>query len=352
MTRWFVVAALMAALGVAAGLLIFAFVFPGQPKIGVIDVPFTVITEDSSYVISEYLNYARRDDSIKAVVIKITSPGGGAAASERLYRETGKLREEKPVVLVMNGLVASGGYMMAMGATHSYAQTSSLVGNVGVVSFSDPLIPPLPDESVLATGPYKLSGFSREEWFGIVEDLKEAFAQIVVSERGEDLKEAFAQIVVSERGDKLRISQDELVQGRLYSGMHAVRLGLVDGLGGDSDALEKAAELSGISNYGLVDVNLEVMRQYVKDLEGILPSLGGGNHSADAMALLGREYRGNDPALQYEGIEPNSSLERLEALRGLILYGRLGTKQEDPLPEFPLELNHPNIYYLYVGNAR
>ena len=67
---------------------------------------------------------------------------------------------------------------------------------------------------------------------------------------------------------------------------------------------------------------------------------------------LGREYRGNDPALQYEGIEPNSSLERLEALRGLILYGRLGTKQEDPLPEFPLELNHPNIYYLYVGNAR
>ena len=116
--------------------------------------------------------------------------------------------------------------------------------------------------------------------------------------------------------------------------------------------LEKAAELSGISNYGLVDVNLEVLRQTVKDLEGILPSPGGGNHSADAMALLGREYRGNDPALQYEGIEPNSSLERLEALRGLILYGRLGTKQEDPLPEFPLELNHPNIYYLYVGNAR
>ena len=158
--------------------------------------------------------------------------------------------------------------------------------------------------------------------------------------------------MVSERGDKLRISQDELVQGRLYSGMHAVRLGLVDELGGDSDALEKAAELSGISNYGLVDVNLEVLRQYVKDLEGILPSPGGGNHSADAMALLGREYRGNDPALQYEGIEPNSSLERLEALRGLMLYGRLGTKQEDPLPEFPLELNHPNIYYLYVGNAR
>ena len=139
-------------LGRGGGVAYFVFVFPGQPKIGVIDVPFTVITEDSSYVISEYLNYARRDDSIKAVVIKITSPGGAPPASERLYRETGKLREEKPVVLVMNGLVASGGYMMAMGATHSYAQTSSLVGNVGVVSFSDPLIPPLPTRACWPQG--------------------------------------------------------------------------------------------------------------------------------------------------------------------------------------------------------
>ena len=336
LTSRYVIAPVLAALGVAAGLLIFFYAFPGKPSIGVIDVPFTVITEDSSYVISEYLNYARRDDSIKAVVIKISSPGGGAASSERLYRETEKLAEEKPVVLVMNGLVASGGYMMAMGATHSYAQTSSLVGNVGVVSFSDPLIPPLPDESLLVTGPYKLSGFSRQEWFGNLEDLKEAFAQIVISERG----------------DRLRISRDELVQGRLYVGIQAVRLGLVDELGGDNDAFTKAAELAGISNYGLVDVNLEVLRQFVKDLEGILPPPGDGNGSEDAMALLGRGNAGGDPAMQSLDVEPNSSLERLEALRGLILYGRLGVEQEDPLPDFPLELNHPNLYYLYVGNAR
>ena len=334
--NWYVIAPVVAALGVAAGLLVFVYAFPGQPKIGVIDVPFTVITEDSSYVITEYLNYARRDDSIKAVVIKISSPGGGAASSERLYRETRRLREEKPVVMVMNGLVASGGYMMAMGVSHSYAQTSSLVGNVGVVSFSDPLIPPLPDESVLVSGPYKLSGFSRTEWFGTVEDLKEAFAQIVVSERG----------------DSLRITQDELVQGRLYTGIQAVRLGLADELGGDNDAFSKAAELAGISNYGLVDVNLEVLKQFVKDFEDIFPPSANGDDSADAMALLGRSNASIAPASQSSYIEPNSSLERLEALRGLILYGRLGTEQEDPLPGFPLELNHPNVYYLYVGNAR
>ena len=334
LTSWYVVAPLMAGLGVAAGVLIFIYVFPGTPRIGVIDVPFTVITEDSSYVISEYLNYARRDDSIKAVVIRLSTPGGGAASSERLYVETRKLREEKPVVLVMNGLVASGGYMMSMGATHSYAQTSSLVGNVGVISFAGPLIPPLPDEDMIVSGPYKLDGASRREWIGTVEQLKSAFAQIVISERG----------------DKLRITEDELVQGRIYPGLEAVRLGLADEIGGDSDAFQKAAELAGISNYGLVDVNLEVLRQFFKDFEGIPLFSNGEDDSADALALLSRDYNGGDPALQALGGESGGSIARLQALRGLMLYGRLGANQEDPLPEFPMDISRPNIYYLYVGN--
>ena len=334
--NWFTAAVLLAALGVAAGLLIFTFVFPGQPKIGVIDIPFTVITENSEFVISEYLNYARNEDSIKAVVIKLSSPGGGAASSERLYIETRRLSEEKPVVLVMHGLVASGGYMMSMGATHSFAQTSSLVGNVGVVSFSDPLVPPLPEESELFTGPYKRSGFSRNEWFGTIEQLKDSFAQIVISERG----------------DRLLISKDELVQGRLYSGLNAVQLGLVDELGGSSDAFTKAASLSGISNYGLVDVNLEVIKQFYQDLEDILPSSDKDNIPSDMLALLGRQGTSGGLEPGQTALEPNSSLERLEALRGVMLYGRLGFPQEDPLPDFPLELNHPNFYYLYVGNAR
>ena len=334
LTSRYTIALLMAGWGVAAGILIFVYAFPGTPKIGVIDVPFTVITEDSSYVISEYINYARRDDSIKAVVIRLSTPGGGAAASERLYVETRKLREDKPVVLVMNGLVASGGYMMSMGATHSYVQTSSLVGNVGVIAFAGPLISPLPDENVVISGPYKLDGSSRREWIGTVDQLKSAFAQIVISERG----------------DKLRISEDELVQGRIYPGLEAVRLGLADEIGGDSDAFQKAAELAGISNYGLVDVNLEVLREFIKNMQGILPPPNYENDPANALALLSRDYNGGDPALQTLRGESDSSIARLQALRGLALYGRLGTNQEDPLPEFPMDIGRPNVYYLYVGN--
>ena len=331
----FTIAGIMAALGVAVGLLIFVFVFPGQPKIGVIDIPFTVITENSTYVITEYLNHARRDDSIKAVVIRITSPGGGAAASERLYRETRKLREEKPVVLVMNGLVASGGYMMAMGATHTYAQTSSLVGNVGVVSSNIPLVPQNLDESVLSSGPYKISGIVRDEWIATLEELKDSFAEVVVAERG----------------DKMRISREELVEARLYSGIRAVKLGLVDELGSDIDAFRKASDLAGISNYGLVDVNLEVLKRFYQDLEDILPDSSQGESSAAAISVLDGGYAGSGGGQSPPGLEASTAQERLDALQGLVRYGKLGAEQEDPLPDFPLELNHPNFYYLYVGNA-
>ena len=334
LTSWYVVVPFMAGLGVAAGVLIFIYAFPGKPKIGIIDVPFTVINEQSSYVIGEYINYARRDDSIKAVVIKLSSPGGGAASSERLYMEMRKLREEKPVVLVMNNLVASGGYMMAMGASHSYTQTSSLVGNVGIITFAGPLIPPLPDENMLVSGPHKLSGSPRRDWIGVLDQLKLAFAQIVVNERG----------------DRLRISQDELVEGRIYSGVEAVRLGLADEIGGDTDAIRKAAELAKISNYGLVDVNVEVQREFIQEIERILPSPDDGSSSGLVHALLSVD-NAEDPALQGLGVDPDSSVAKLQTLRRLMLYGRLDTIQEDPLPEFPLDIHRPNLYYLYVGHG-
>ena len=272
--NWYAFACAMAGLGIAGGVLIFIYVFPGTPKIGVIDVPFTVITDNSAGMIGEYLNYSRRDDSIKAVVLKLSTPGGGAAASERLYIETRKLREEKPVVIVMNGLVASGGYMMSMGATHTFAQTSSLVGNVGVVAFAGPLIPSFNSENVVITGPYKSAGSTRREWIGSVDFLKSAFAKMVVFERG----------------DKLLISEDELAQGRIYMGLEAARLGLVDEIGGDSDAFEKAADLAGISNYSLVDVNLAVLKKNVRDLREVYRTEAGGPESSSILATLQRDY--------------------------------------------------------------
>ncbi len=324
----------MVGLGIAAGALAFVYLSPGKPHIGVIEVPYTVIDDRAANVISQYIDYARRDDSIKAVVIKLTTPGGLASASERLYIETRKLREEKPVVIVMGGLVASGGYMMSMGASYSYAQTSSLVGNVGVISVAGPLVPDLPDETVVVSSPYKLDGGTRREWVGTV-DL---------------LNSAFAQMVISERGDKLRISEEELTEGRLYPGMIAVRHGLADEIGGDSDGIQKAADLSGISNYGLVDVNSEVLREFVQELNQILAPGDDGSSLVEALVALSQVYNSEEDDL--EGAELGNITRGLQTLQSLMLQGGLGANGEDPLPELPFDIHRPNIYYLYVGHGR
>ena len=322
-------------IGIAAGALAFFNLSPGRPNVGVISVPYTVISEDSALVIGEYLDYALRDDSIKAVVIKLTSPGGGASASERLYAETRRLREEKPVVIVMSDLVASGGYMMSMGASYTYTQTSSLVGNVGVISFAGPLVPDLPDESTVFSSPNKLDGAPRREWIGMV-DL---------------LAEAFVQLVVSERGDRLRMSREELSEARIYPGMAAVRLGLADEIGSDSDAIRKAAELAGISNYGFVDVNLEVLRELVRELNDIFPPGDDATDAAlaNAVARLAGEPDALGAALAEA--EAASAMSRLQTLRALMAPAGIAADEEDPLPDLPLDINRPNIYYLYVGSG-
>ena len=302
LSSWYVLVPSAVIVGLVIGAVALVNTVPTQRNIGVIDIPFTVITDDSAYIIGEYLRYAREDPSIKAVVIRLSTPGGGAASSERLYMETRKLRDEKPVVLAMHGMVASGGYMMAMGASYSYVQTSSLVGNVGVVASAGPLIPRALPESIVATGPYKLYGSSRRDWIGLIDELKGAFAQMVIQERG----------------DKLRLTEAQLTEGHLYSGIDGVRLGLVDEIGGDSDAMAKAAELAGISNYDTVDVNAAVLREIILRSRRIFsseydPAVAGAN--------------GELPSLVFDNID-----------------------RENPLPEFPLDIQGPNIYYLYAGN--
>ena len=332
LSRWYVIAPVMIGLGIAAGVLAFLYLTPGKPQIGVIQVPYTVINDRSAFAIERYLDYARRDDSIKAVVISLSSPGGGAAASERLYNETRRLRDEKPVVLVMGNLVASGGYMMSMGASYSYVQTASLVGNVGVIFTADPLVPELPEEDLVFSSPRKLDGGTRREWIEAVDILKEAFVQTVVSERG----------------DRLRISGEELGEARLYTGLVAVRLGLADELGSYSDAVEKAAALAGISSYEFVDVNLEVLRELAGALDFVLPNDGEDESLLSGLSVLSGVA--GDGEGQLSGGETEGALEGLRTLRDLMLDQGLGAEEEDPLPGFPIDIHRPDFYYLYVGN--
>ena len=329
-TSWYVSLLVLSAVGAAVGYYVFFNIAPGEPKIGVIDVPFTVINDNSAFVISAFLEYARENDSIKAVVIKLNSPGGSAASSEQLLLDTLELRQEKPVVIAMSDVVASGGYMMSLGANYTYAKTSSIVGSVGVIlTAPGPPLPRAPGETVVVTGPFKQGGGSRRHWISMTDQLKQAFLQMVATQRG----------------DKLRISLDDLGQAKIYSGVEAVKLGLVDGVGGATEAIDKAASLAGISSYDLLDVNVEVLRIFNEQVKRIIDPLLGGDAPAFAdirtlLALSTDKERADDSFQAFSGVE---------LLRRQLLPSGTGESQAEALPGFPLTVNPPNLYYIYVG---
>ena len=333
----------LVALGIGVGYAVFFHVYPKTPKIGIIDIPYTVINDRSATRIVSYLEYARNRDDIKGVVIRISSPGGGASSSERLFLETRNLRDEKPVVMVMGDLVASGGYMMSMGANYLYTRPSSLVGNVGViVSYPGPTIPFPPLEFLVITGPDKLFGGDRRDWLTMADEIKHSFAGIVINERGSSLK----------------LTKQELLTGRVYPGIGAVNVGLADAIGGDTDAVETAAELAGVSHYDVVNINAQVERRYNEVLRWVYDPLLLEFPSGDTGSqFMGRvspaPVQNPSPSSESTESEPAPAFGTdLEALRNILPYGGIGPGQEEALPGFPQKISPPNVYYLYVGPSQ
>lgn len=222
-------------LGIGYGLFV---AFGGRPNVGVISIPYAELYDSTAADIEKMLVYAQNERSIKAVVVSLTSPGGGGSESESLFRSVLRLKQEKPVVISIGWIAASGGYMMSAPANYVYAKGSSFVGNVGAIMWI-PKRQPVPEEEIVATGPFKLTGGSGRSYLNMLEVFKDAFVRMVVSQRG----------------PRLRMSPRELAEGRLFSGIEAVRYGLVDDLGTEIDAIKKAAQLAGLRSYGIVNVN-------------------------------------------------------------------------------------------------
>ena len=232
---WVVVAVL---LGLAAGSFAFDAV-PARPSIGIVRVnadlyPFTVPD------IVRMLEYAEDTASMKAIVMEVDCPGGDSVSTEELYFRLASLRDKKPVVAYINTIGASGGYYISVATNFIYAKPSSNVGSVGAYTS-------MPDreeveEDIIWTGPYKATGSSRRE----------------AMNRLETLKEVFVQTVVSERGQRLKISKEEVSKAGVYSGLEALKYGLIDDIGSGADAFTKAADLAGVKNYKVVDIAQEL----------------------------------------------------------------------------------------------
>lgn len=232
----------LALAGLAIGYLVFAGLV-ARPKVAVINVAYAELYSETVAQVSEVLKYVRDDRSVKAVVIKLNSPGGSLTGTLDAFMNTMELREKKPVVVLVKDIAASGGYMWLLGANYVIANPASMVGNVGAYMELPGRI--RPEERVVPSGPFKLSGGADRTYIELLEIVKNGFVQLVLSQRGE----------------RLRITAEELSEGRIYVGLQASRLGLVDALGTEVDAVEKAASLARIRNYSLVDVNEEMKKR-------------------------------------------------------------------------------------------
>lgn len=237
---WGIVATLVFLLVcLAAGLILLEFYAP-KPIIGVVRFE-GVINTTSAQQVGAILDAASQEDRVLGVVMEISSPGGDASSSEKLYHAILQLRQKKPLVVAIDGIAASGGYYVAVAGDKIYATASAEVGNVGARSFRpfDPGISPFE----LSSGPYKLSGGSRFDRVRQLELVKEAFVSSVVHQRSQSPT------------NPLVVDARTVAEAHIYLGSEALAIGLIDAHGSRSDAILDVAEMVGVEEYRVVELS-------------------------------------------------------------------------------------------------
>ena len=246
----------------------------------------------------ETLEELSKDDWIKAVVLRVDSPGGSALTSELIWRTIEKLKKSKPVIVSMGNVAASGGYYIAAGADHIFADPLSITGSIGVFATLPNVKGFLDDIGIQAqsveTHPNAL-GYSP------FQTLNKSYEQKMISGI-ENIYEIFKERVIQGR-ELSPEAVENLAQGRVWSGKQALKLGLIDDLGDLQDAITLAANDLDIEDYNVIEYpkfedNLENM------LKGITPSLELRNPLKNLMPeqmmliLESNQSRGPSPYIQ------------------------------------------------------
>ena len=193
------------------------------------------------------LQELREDDDVKAVVLRVNSPGGSAYASEQIWREVQLLSKEKPVIVSMGALAASGGYYISCGANKIFAEPTTLTGSIGIFGM-------IPDATELLT-----------DKLGLSFDVVKTNAHSDFGAMGRPLNESECRLMQAyiNQGYELftgrvaqgrNISQDSvkaIAEGRVWTGEQAMKIGLVDKLGNLNDAIAAAAKAAKIEKYSV-----------------------------------------------------------------------------------------------------
>jgi protease-4 len=195
--------------------------------------------------IARALDEAARDDSIKAVVLRVDSPGGSAVASEIILQATQRLKDKKPLVVSMGNVAGSGGYYVTCAADTLFADAATLTGSIGVVG-----------GKFITTDMWNKVGITWKSYQrGNNAALLSTDTDFTPEQRQrmqawmDDIYGVFKGHVTAIRGKRLTKPIDDLAGGRVYTGEQALNLGLIDKIGTMSDAISYAADLAKVTDY-------------------------------------------------------------------------------------------------------
>ncbi len=209
--------------------------------------------------IAEELRKIRENDDVKAVVLRVNSPGGSGLASEVMWREIQKVKQAgKPVVVSMGNLAASGGYYISCSADYIYAQPTTLTGSIGVFGMFPNLQGLVTDKIGLTIDTVCTNAHAD---FGSTMRPVTEMEYNYVQQSIEDFYDTFLTRVFDGRKGKgaeghvlsEKALVDSIGQGRVWAGADAIEIGLVDELGSLNDAVKKAVELANIPDYKIVE---------------------------------------------------------------------------------------------------
>lgn len=249
--------------------------------------------------ISKAIREARTDEDVKAIVLRVNSPGGSALASDVIWREVALAKEAKPVVVSMGDYAASGGYYISCAADKIYAQPNTLTGSIGVFG----VIPSI--ENMLKkhigitldrvqTNPHAV--------ITITKPLSEEEKKLI-QEGVDDIYGLFKQRVADGRPQLTVEMVDSIGQGRVWSGTDAIEIGLVDELGGLNDAIAYAAQQAEIPENEIQVAGYPKMPE--NDLTNLLE------------ALEGMEDQGEKPSLSGEIMRSLKTIDQLSQMKGI-----------------------------------
>ncbi len=238
-------------------------------------------TTIGSETIAKAIREARENDNIKAIVLRVNSPGGSALASDVIWREVILCEQsEKPIVVSMGDVAASGGYYIACAADKIYAQPNTITGSIGVFGVIPNFGPMFKDKLGIT--------FDRAQTnYHSVLSVNKALTdeeKRLIQEGVDDIYDDFTQKVADGRDGLEQADVDSIGQGRVWAGTDALRIGLVDELGGIDDAIAYAAEQAKVSN---VTVGVYPKKE-LTPFEEILEAIEMSEDEADAQSTTAK----------------------------------------------------------------